>query len=123
MGPGPMAYIHLNYGRRATPRSGVIICNRAGQLYHCSFHVSAYSRRGAIHSPDIGDFEFPYAANIILKEIKEMVKTGKPQASYDEMIECIAIATAARLSQKEKRSVTLKEVMEKPPTPPPAPEE
>ena len=39
-----------------------------------------------------------------------MVHTGKPQAPYEEMLEGIAIATAARLAQKEKRRVYLKEV-------------
>ncbi|MFH2068919.1 MAG: hypothetical protein ABII89_05595, partial [Candidatus Omnitrophota bacterium] len=65
---------------------------------------------GAIHSPNLGDFEFPWAATKILKRIKEMVKTNKPPVPYEEMIECITVATAARLSQKERRKVYLKEV-------------
>ena len=44
---------------------------------------------------------------------KKMKKTRKPQTPHEEMIECIAIATAGRLSQKEKRKVCLKEVWKK----------
>jgi len=73
-------------------------------------YASAYSSLGVIHSPAFSDFEFPWGVIEILKMIKKMVKTNKPQASYEEMIECIAIATAARLSQKEHRRVSLKEI-------------
>lgn len=73
-------------------------------------YASAYSEWGAIHSPNLGDFEFPFAAAGVLKMIKKMVKTRKPQVSYAEVVECIAIATAARLSQKEHRQVSLSEV-------------
>lgn len=82
----------------------------SGNTYHCLMYASAYSKWGAIHSPNLGDFEFPYAVVEILKLIKKMVKTVKPQAPYDEMVECIAIATAARLFQKEHRKVYVKNV-------------
>jgi predicted dehydrogenase len=39
-----------------------------------------------------------------------MVKTGKPPVSYDDMIENIAVATAARKAQKTGRTVKLSEV-------------
>jgi hypothetical protein len=63
-----------------------------------------------VHSPAIGDFEFPYGVVEILKMVKKMVRTREVQAPYEEMIECIAIATAARLAQEEKRRVYLEEV-------------
>ncbi len=110
MGPHELAYVHLDYGKKP-PNAGVMLCCRGGATYHCSFYASAYSNLGAIHSSDIGDFEYPFGATVILKLIKKMVKTRQPQAPYDEMLECIAIATAGRLSQKLKRPVTLKEVM------------
>lgn len=113
MGQTPLAYAHLDYGGKPNrPKAGVMLNCASGGTYHCSMYASAYSSQGAIHSPNLGDFEFPYAVVEILKMIKKMVKTGKHQVSYDEMIECIAIATAARLSQKERREVYLKEVME-----------
>jgi len=109
MGQTPLAYIHLDYGGKPDrPGAGVVLCCASGPMYHCSFHASAYSEWGAIHSPNIGDFEFPWGAARILKMIKKMVQTRKPQAPYDEMIECIAIATAARIAQERGKRVYLK---------------
>lgn len=112
MGQNPLAYIHLNYGNKPKrPKAGVVLNCDSGGTYHCAFYASVYSKWGAIHSPGIGDFEFPYGAIKILKKIKQMVKTGKPQASYDEMIENIAVATAARKAQKTGKRVYLKDVI------------
>jgi len=112
MGQTPLAYLHLNYGSKPNkPTAGVVLNCASGGAYHCTFYASAYSQWGAIHSPGIGDFEFPYGAINILNMIKRMVESHKPQASYDEMIECIAIATAARLSQRKGKRVYLKDVL------------
>jgi len=114
MGQTPLAYVHLNYGDKPhRPKAGVMLNCACGDTYHCSMYASAYSKLGAIHSPNLGDFEFPYAVVEILKMIKKMVKTGKSQVSYEEMIECIAIATAGRLSQKERKRIYLREVLER----------
>lgn len=111
MGKTPLAYIHLDYGGKPDrPKSGVVLCCDAGPTYHCSMYASAYSEWGAIHSPNMGDYEFPWAASIILKMIKKMVQTKKPQASYEEMIENIALAEAARIAQKTGKTVYLKDV-------------
>ena len=111
MGQTPLAYVHLDYGKKSDrPSAGVILCCASGPTYHCSMYASAYSERGAIHSSNLGDFEFPWAAAKILEMAKEMVYTRESQASYEEMVESIAIATAARLSQKEHRRVCLREV-------------
>lgn len=111
MGKTPLAYIHLDYGGKPNrPGSGVVLSCAAGSTYHASFYASAYSRRGVIHSPNMGDFEFPYAAAEVLKMIKKMVRTGKSPVPYEEMVECIAIATAARLSQKMRKRVYLKDL-------------
>lgn len=39
-----------------------------------------------------------------------MVKTRKTPVPYDEMLKLIAIATAARKAQKERRKVMLREI-------------
>ncbi|MBI4232606.1 hypothetical protein HY605_05210, partial [Candidatus Peregrinibacteria bacterium] len=77
---------------------------------HDAAYASVYSRRGDLHSPAFGDWLFPYAVIEILKMIKKMVHTRKPQTPYEEMLECIAIATAGRIAQKERRRVYLKEI-------------
>jgi len=79
-------------------------------MWHCGFHVSIYSGNGVIHSPPFSDYDFPWGCIEILKKIKKMVETRQPQVPYEEMIECIAIANAGRISQKEKRKVYLKEI-------------
>ncbi|MFH0795781.1 MAG: Gfo/Idh/MocA family oxidoreductase [Candidatus Omnitrophota bacterium] len=111
MGQTPLAYVHLDYaGKTDRPKAGVILACASGGSPHCAMYASAYSQLGVIHSSAFDDWIFPDGVIKILKTIKEMVKTRKPQAPYEEMIECIAIATAGRLSQKEKRRVYLKEV-------------
>lgn len=112
MGEGELDYLHLNYPDGSTqPVAGVMLNCHSGAGPHCAVFASAFSKHGAIHSPPIGDFEFPYGARAILEKIKEMVHSGKPQAPYEEMIECIAIATAGRIAQKEGRRVLLSEVL------------
>ena len=59
----------------------------------------------------MGDWTFPEGAARILKKVKKMVQTGEAQVLREEMLEGIAIATAARRAQKESRRVRLKEVM------------
>ena len=111
MGQTPLAYVHLDYGSKPDrPSAGVVLNCASGGTPHCAMYASAYSKLGAVHSPGIGDFEFPYGVVEILKAIKKMVETGKPQTPYEEMVECIAIATAGRLSQKARRRAYLKDI-------------
>ncbi len=46
-----------------------------------------------------------------MKKVKKMVDTKKLVDSYEDMIEGVAIATAARLAQKERRHVAICEVL------------
>lgn len=111
MGQTPLAYVHLDYGKQPDkPRRGVILNCASGTTWHCALYASVYSKQGAIYSPPIGDFEFPYGAGIILKKIQNMVRTGRTQAPYEEMLENIAVADVARLAQKRGRAVKLLEV-------------
>ncbi len=113
MGPDELSYVHLDYGgREDRPEAGVMLNCDSGPTYHCSFYVSAFGEAGAIHSGQIGDFEFPFGSALILDRIKTMVETGEPQADHDQMIECIAITEAGRLAQQEGRRVSLDEVVE-----------
>lgn len=109
MGPSELAYLHLDYGGKpGRPTAGVMLNCDSGPTYHCSLYVSAFSEKGAIHSGQLGDFEFPFGAAEILKKVRRMVRAGEPQAPYEEMLECIAIADAGRLAQKTGRRVHLK---------------
>ena len=111
MGQEELAYVHLDYdGQFGRPVDGVVINCVSGGSPHCAMYASAYSKEGVIHSEPIGDFVFPYGACNILKKIKKMVADKKLVASYEDMVEAIAIATAGRLAQKERRRVAVAEI-------------
>jgi len=111
MGPTPLAHVHLDYGGKPDrPEYGVVLNCAPGPGPHCALYASAYSKLGTVHSPVFSDFEFPDAVVKNLDMAKKMVQTRRPQASYEEMVECIAIATAGRLAQEERRRVYLEEV-------------
>lgn len=106
MGQSECAHILLNYGDKVNrPQAGVMLNCDSGSGWHSSLYASAYSANGRIHSPQIGDFEFPYGAIEILKLVKKMVITRKPPADYTKMLENIAVAQAARKSQKLHKRV------------------
>ena len=110
-GDGKPFVVHLDFGGKADrPSSGVILNCDVGPTYHCAMYASAYSGEGAIHTGHIGDFEFPWGVVEIVQKIKKMVQTRQPQASYGEMVENIAVATAARKALAERRRVYLEEV-------------
>ncbi|MBM3501451.1 MAG: hypothetical protein FJX74_22585 [Armatimonadetes bacterium] len=110
MGPSELAYLHLDYGGRLDrPTAGLMLNCESGPTYHCSLYVSAFSAQGAIHSGQIGDFEFPWGAAEILRLLKRMVRTGRSPFSDEEMLEPLAIADAGRLAQQTGRRVALSE--------------
>jgi len=111
MGQTELAYVHLDYdGRPERPSAGVVLNCDSGGTYHCSMYASAYSSLGAIHSPPIGDFEFPFGAAAILRLLQQAVVTGESPVPYEDMLECVAIATVARRAQAERRRVCLSEI-------------
>ncbi len=111
MGDSPLGFVHLNYGdKKDRPEKGVMLNCDTGRTYHASFYASAFGTNGAIHSPDMGDFEFPWGMIKILEKIKEMVLSGKCPVSIDDMLENIAVATAGRLAWHEHRKVYLEEI-------------
>jgi len=111
MGNEQLAHMHLNYGgKRDRPAAGVMVSCESGPSPHCAMYATAYGPQGAILSPPIGDFVFPWGAARNMEIAKRMVRTGKPPVPYDEIIENIAVATAARRAQELGRAVRLREV-------------
>lgn len=108
MGQFECGHILLDYGDNPSrPKTGVMLNCDSGGSWHSSLYSSAYSVKGQIHSSQIGDFEFPLGAVEILKMVKKMVKTNKPPFDYNLMIENIAVAQAARDSQKQHKKIYL----------------
>ncbi len=68
--------------------------------------VRAYPA-GAIHSGPIGDFVFPKGAALNMELAKKMVRNGKSPVPYDDMLENVAVATAARKAQRLGRPIKL----------------
>ena len=111
MGRERAMYAHLTYHEgEPWPANGVALLCDAGATFHSAGYASAYGPKGAIHSGDLGDFEFPFGAEVILNLCKKMVQTGKPPVSYNETLENIAVATAARQARDTGKSVRLEEI-------------
>ena len=108
MGETPLQTVHLSYGDRADrPRRGVVLNCDVGVPWHCAFHASAFGPNGAIHSPPMSDWDFPFGAAEILRIVKEMVETRKSPAIIDDMLEGVAICEAAREAQETGRAVRI----------------
>ena len=100
MGETELQAVHLGYGDRADrPRRGVALNCDVGAVWHCAFHASAYGPEGAIHSPPLSDWDFPFGAAAILRIVKEMVQTRHSPAIIGDMLEAVAICEAAREAQ------------------------
>ena len=106
------ALIHLDYGQRDDrPKQGVTICCFVGPIPHCALYASAYGPKGRIHSPHFDDFVFPFGAAENLKKLRQMVQTGKLPVPTEEMIECVAVAEASRLSEADGKAVSVSDVI------------
>ena len=108
MGETELQTMHLGYGDRADrPRRGVALNCDVGAVWHCAFHASAYGPQGAIHSPPLSDWDFPFGAAAILRIVKEMVQTRRSPAIIGDMLEAVAICEAAREAQATGEPVKL----------------
>ena len=115
MGRNELGHMHLNYPQRKDrPTHGVTLACDTGATWHCALYVSAYGTEPAIHSAPISDFIFPKGAAVNLRLAKKMVRSGKSPVPYDDMLENIAVASAARKAQKTGRPVRLSSVWKKP---------
>ena len=87
-----------------------------GRGWHCSMYISALGPggRGVIYSQGIGDWEFPQGSAEILRLVKKMVETGKPQGPINQMIEAVAIADAADAAIKSAETQPLEMVKQVP---------
>ncbi len=109
MGTLPMEYLHLHL------RSGmeVMVFNTSIDIFpeSCSFFAEAYSKRGAIHSPPIGDPEFIAGGAEILRLFKQMIRTGKPPVPYEDILEHIAVVEAGQIAQREGKRGYLEDIL------------
>jgi len=109
MGTLPLEYFHLHMesGKEA------IILNTATEHFseRCEFWAAGYSRYGSLASRPIGDFEFIYGGQEILRNFKKTVLTGQPVRLYDDMIFHIAVIEAGQIAQRKGRAVRVEDVL------------
>lgn len=99
MQSGEQIVVHLDYAAAPhRPQFGVTIQCNTGPTMHNAMYVSAVGPRAMILSGEIGDWEYPYGAAEILKHVKRLVQTHQSPVPRSEMIECVAVAQAARKS-------------------------
>jgi len=112
MGRNELGFVHLNYAAKdGFPKCGVTLNCDVGGTYHCSMYASAFGPLGAIHSPNLGDYEFPWGSAEILRLVFQMVRSRCSPVPYEEMIENIAVADAARRAQVSGKTVRLADVL------------
>ncbi len=110
MGETELQTVHLSYGERADrPRRGTTLNCDVGGVWHCAFHASAYGPGGAIHSPPLSDFDFPFGAAQILRLVRTMVEEGQSPPLNRDMLEGVAIAEAARAAQEKGGPIRVEE--------------
>ncbi|MSR84558.1 MAG: hypothetical protein EXS58_16850, partial [Candidatus Latescibacteria bacterium] len=96
-GSKPLDVIQLDYGNQPDrPVAGVTITCNVGSVWHCAFHCTASGPLGAILSSPLNDFVFPYGAAHILRQLPDLVRTGRRPADFALMVEAVGIAQAAR---------------------------
>ena len=109
MGRLPLEYFHLHLksGKEA------IILNTATEHFseRCEFWAAGYSKHGSLPSRPIGDFEFIYGGQRILRNFKKTIQTGKPVRPYANMVFHIAIIEAGQIAQREGRAVRVADVL------------
>ncbi len=113
MGGLPWEYLlmHLKNGRE------VLVINTSFSLFSESFdlHAHAYSNKGVIHCPAIGDPQYIPGAVNLLRNFKKMIQTGKLPLSHAEMLEVMYIMEAGRLAQKSSEMVRIADIAKKHP--------
>ena len=109
-----LANVLLHYaGKHGKKKPDVMVhCLRehGPWTWKSGLYAVACGGNGCISSEVMGDYEYPEGAVEILKKTRKMARTYKPVIPYNEMLELIAIAAAARKAQREKRTVKLSEV-------------
>jgi hypothetical protein len=109
MGTLPLEYLHLHM---ASGRE-VMILNTSVEHFpeRCNFYAAGYSQFGAVASNPIGDFEFIYGGQKILRNFKRMIQTGQPPRDYDNILLHIAIVEAGQIAQRKGEQVRVKDVL------------
>ncbi len=101
--------LHYPYSAGTTPHGfDVLIFNGSVMGPNCGFQAIVYGdRSGPVTSPWINDYNFPLGGQVILEEIKEMVKTRQPQMPYSSLLELFKIVDAGRIARDTGKKILL----------------
>lgn len=124
MGTRPLEFVHLHYPIALPPepipsnfpKQGIEVLVISSHLPspYCGFRceVYSYNHEGVLHSPWINDYKHPFAGQVILRMLKDMVRTRKPPIRYESILELMEIVEAARGSQETGKPVALAGIRE-----------
>jgi hypothetical protein len=83
----------------------------SSSYHHCEvFFASAYGTEGSIHSPRVGDYEYPIGGRQIVQLAKKMAQTKQPPIDNKTMLEPMEIIEAARIAHQTGKRAPLKAV-------------
>lgn len=109
---GTHTCFHLDFGGRDDrPIHGVAIHSTIGPTFHCSIYLSAYGPRRAIHSHDVGDFDFPAGAATILRMVRQMARSNQSPIDRQQTLECVAVAEAALKARATRQPVCVRDIL------------
>lgn len=116
MGDTPLAHVLLSWKPGSgSPTNGVVLsCMSGGTGPESGFYAAAFNARGGLFSDGFDSRVYPDGAARIVEQMKQMVRTRKPPVPYEQLIEPIAIAAAARLSHQQGKPVSVSDVMAAP---------
>jgi len=120
VGAEPFDVMRLHYPAREGG-TDVFLFNAMGHVpgrivysstyHHCEvFLPSAYGDEGSMHSPRVGDYEYPVAGRKIVALAKKMAVTKRPPIDYATMLEPLQIIEAARVAQRTGTRVTIEPI-------------
>ena len=111
MGAWPNEIMLVRYQNRKTGRTlQAFVINSHGGAYRNNFWAKAISARAHVNTDDLDYFVQPEGGLAVMNGIKNMIKTGKPPISYQEMIEAVAVMEAGRRSHNKARMVPVSRV-------------
>ena len=111
MGDNPRDIMRLDWGDTpGRPEHGLTITSNVGYTRHGGFFAEVFGPNGRIVSPTISDFEYPFGAAQILRNIRQMLQTRTCPPDLAMMVEAVAITTAAAKAHNTGQAVEVERV-------------
>jgi len=111
MGSWPLEVMLIQYGApRAARTLPVLLVNSASQDHRHSFWVRAMSLANPIDTRALDAFVQSEGGLSVMNAIKRMLRTRKPPLPYEQMLESVAVAQAARKAHNRARPIAVNKI-------------